>query len=109
MDKNDVTLDDKDWSETIEFGELAFSVGFLRAHKELYDALVAGEIEGVPFTLVGDWRTLEPGDSYLAQRNSGLKLLTVKRVDVDKIGCVFPQEMAYPYDLHECFKIELHL
>lgn len=107
---NDVSLDGKNWDDTIEFNNYAFSVAFLRAHKELYEALVAGEVEGVPFTLIGGWNKLAPGDTYLAERNAGLQILTVREVDVVNIGCVFPvDKWKYPYNLGECFKVELHI
>lgn len=58
------------------------------------------EFEGV--TLVHDPSPLKPGDVYLAERNVGPQLLTVRVIN---IGAVFPVEQAYPYDLHECAKV----
>ena len=45
---------------------------------------------------------IQPGDTYLAERNTGPHLLTCLRV-VD--GYVVPVESAYCYDLYECIKI----
>lgn len=69
-------------------------------------ALRAGQtvdFEGVPLRATED-QTFQTGDTYVAERNVGPKLLTVAFV---KIGAVFPVERAYPYDLHECIKVEI--
>lgn len=66
----------------------------------------SASFEGVVLKYVGEASDLEPGDTYAAERNQGPKLLTVRRVDRE-IGCVFPVEMAYPYDLRECAKVEI--
>lgn len=44
---------------------------------------------------------INPGDLYLAERNTGVKLLTCQRHNLDA-GCVFPVENAYVYDTCEC-------
>lgn len=69
--------------------------------------LRAGEIidfEGVQLKM--DPSEIEPGDIYVAERNTGPKLLTAKEVDTE-IGCIFPVEQEYPYDIPECVKVEL--
>ena len=71
----------------------------LRAHFAKTDIF---EFEGVELKRSNS--KLEPGDSYLAARNKEPQFLTVKEV---KIGCVYPVEDAYPYDLHECYKVEV--
>lgn len=49
-------------------------------------------------------QALVPGDLYLAHRNSGPNLLTVKEV---KEGVVIPLEKsAYCYDIWECLKVK---
>jgi hypothetical protein len=51
------------------------------------------------------WKdSLKPGDLYLACRNTGPQLLTVKSVN-EEHGYVIPVENAYPYDIHECVKV----
>lgn len=42
------------------------------------------------------------GDSYLAERNTGPKLLTCRQI---KDGYVVSVEIAYYFDLYECVKI----
>lgn len=74
--------------------------------KNLNDVLASGEFEGVPFKVTGSGKDVEPGDTYLAERNVGVKLLTCKLNDLN-IGCIFPEEKAYPYDACECVRIEL--
>lgn len=77
---------------------------FLSAHPGIKEALEKGEIEGVPFRLLeGD---IEPGDTYIAERNVGLRLLTCASNNREG-GWINPVEMAYPYDTGECIKIEL--
>lgn len=68
----------------------------------------AGQInfEGAQLVYVGEWDALAVGDTYLAERNTGPKLLTVKRVD-QAGGFVVPREPAYCYDLSEVVKVEV--
>jgi len=49
---------------------------------------------------------IRPGDSYCAQRNTDLKLLTCQRVDRD-YGFVVPVEPEYSFDTRECVKVTL--
>ena len=71
------------------------------------------EVEGVQFRMTGDWTSLEPGDTYVAGRNGLPQIYTVKLVketagDQNQFaGYVLPEPWAYPYDLHECYKVEL--
>jgi len=56
---------------------------------------------------------LQPGDSYMAKRNAGWCLLTVREVvpypteenGREHGGWVVPVETAYSYDLNECFRV----
>jgi hypothetical protein len=59
-------------------------------------------LEGLVF--VKDEGELQPGDLYIAERNTGPHLLTVKRVE---IGAVFPTTPDYPFDIDECVKVQL--
>lgn len=45
-----------------------------------------------------------PGDLYLARRNTGWKLLTCRK-NVKNEGFIAPQENAYCFDTHECYKV----
>jgi hypothetical protein len=47
---------------------------------------------------------IAPGDVYIAERNTGPHLLTAKSVD-RRLGCIFPRELAYPYNLDECVRV----
>jgi len=47
---------------------------------------------------------IEKGDTYIAERNRGVVLLTCRENDKAE-GIIFPVEMAYPYDTHECRKV----
>ena len=73
------------------------------------------EFEGLTLEYAGEWQDLQPGDSYVAQRNTGPHLLTVAFVketlgDQDQwAGAVYPVESAYPFDLHECVKVNIKL
>jgi hypothetical protein len=49
---------------------------------------------------------IRPGDSYCAERNTGLKLLTCKEHNHTQ-GFITPTENAYCYDTHECIKVKL--
>lgn len=45
---------------------------------------------------------IRPGDTYLAKRNTGWKLLTCR--DLGE-ACVYPVEMRYAFDFNECVKV----
>lgn len=47
---------------------------------------------------------LVAGDIYAAKRNTGWELLTCKEVDLIN-GWIVPCELAYLYNLFECFKV----
>jgi hypothetical protein len=61
------------------------------------DFLSAAKEIGVEFLA----RPVQDGDLYLASRNTGIKLLTARKVDHGN-GWVVPVEPAYVYDIHEC-------
>ena len=62
-------------------------------------------IEGVGFVKDGDG-IVSVGDTYIAERNQGPKLLTARTInDVD--GYIVPVEMAYPYNIGECVKVRM--
>lgn len=46
---------------------------------------------------------INPGDLYMAKRNRPWQLLTCAKVHED--GFVIPVEIAYCFDLHECFRV----
>lgn len=48
---------------------------------------------------------LQPGDLYVAERNTGPHLLTCRAVDA-KFGCVYATTPAYPYSIGECVKAQ---
>lgn len=63
------------------------------------------ELEGLKFRMSGDGEVNE-GDLYIAGRNTGPHLMTCKRVD-KKIGCIYSTVVHdYPFDIHECVKVE---
>lgn len=86
-----------------------FNPLFLNAHPGVREALESGEVFGIPFRLV-DGPIVE-GDTYMAERNTGLHVFTAKFVDNDPnkrySGWIVPVEHGYSYDLGECIKIEL--
>lgn len=45
-----------------------------------------------------------PGDLYVAQRNGDPVLLECNHIDPR--GWVVPQKTGYPYDIHECVKVQ---
>jgi len=77
----------------------------MRAYETL-NKLRRGEvidIEGIKLKM--DDGDIKPGDLYVAERNSGPKLLTAKKVDL-QVGCIFPTTWdAYAFDLYECVKV----
>jgi hypothetical protein len=73
------------------------------------------EFEGMTLRLIPGKEygsRLEPGDTYVAERSSGPKLLTVQEVlltspDGKYSGWVVPVEPAYSFDLGECVGVEI--
>ena len=78
----------------------------LRKHFEINQTI---EMEGIILTL--DKSNLTEGDTYIAGRNTGPHLLTVKEVIYNELGnpdFVIPKEQnKYFYDIGECYKITL--
>jgi len=80
----------------------------IRADKEIeFEGMILRLIPGKEYG-----NDLEVGDTYLAQRNSGPKLLTVKEVHMKPearyTNWVVPVEKdAYSFDLHECVGVEI--
>src|SRR4051794_32512928 len=85
-----------------------FNTLYIQTHKGVRDALESGKIEGVSFKVTGHGTDIQPGDTYIAERSDGLKLLTCKKNDWDN-GWITPVEMAYSYDTGECIRIELEV
>lgn len=77
------------WGERIQNNE--------KLNKHIQKAAIDLEIE----LLWGE--PIRPGDTYLAIRNTGVKLLTC-----DWLGeaCVFAKENAYAFNWNECVKIK---
>ena len=47
---------------------------------------------------------IKPGDVYVAERNTGPKLLTAREIG---IGCIHPYDAnSYSFDIWECVKVE---
>lgn len=60
------------------------------------------DLEGIK--LVMDEGEIQPGDLYVAERNTGPKLLTCKRVD-EEDDWILPTTNNYSYDIGECVKV----
>ena len=70
---------------------------------------IIDEAKAIGFNVHPD-EEIQPGDSYVARRNTGLKLLTCESVNhadgwinAEPINGV----MQYPYDTNECVKVSL--
>lgn len=61
------------------------------------------EIDGVSF--MKEEGEIQPGDDYVGERNT-VRLLTCHYVDKE-LGCIFPVEPEYPFDINECVKVRL--
>lgn len=81
-------------------------------------ALRRGEVvdlSGIKFKMDvdenGEEREIREGDLYIAERNTGPKLLTAAKVVKSgegphgSGGWILPTSMDYPYDIPECVKI----
>lgn len=63
------------------------------------------DLEGLKLIIDGDGYGIGHGDIYVAERNSGPKLLTCERHDHTN-GWIVPRENDYPYDTWECVKVK---
>lgn len=70
------------------------------------------ELEGLRFLMArdenGEEAAIQPGDLYIAERNTGPQLLIAKQIarpENGSLAYVIAAEVAYPYDLRECVKI----
>ena len=62
------------------------------------------EVEFEGMTLVLSSEPIREGDTYLAERNTGPKLLTAKNIN-GAGRCIHAKENAYSFDLCECKKV----
>lgn len=60
------------------------------------------DLDGIQVNM--DEGGIKSGDLYVAERNTGPKLLIAREVCED-IGCIFPTTCDYVFDLHECVKV----
>lgn len=58
--------------------------------------------DGITFVVTDS--PIEPGDDYLAERNTGPQLMVCKSVNLID-GWIVPEGVGYPYDLNECVKV----
>lgn len=68
------------------------------------------EFEGATLRMIPgkeSGRTLEIGDTYIAERNSGPHLLTVRKSDPR--GWIESVENAYSFDWNECVGVDIVL
>lgn len=63
------------------------------------------KIDDVSFVIDGDGE-ISIGDVYIAERNTGPKLLTAKEID-PRMWIVPQESSAYFYDVWECVKVRL--
>jgi hypothetical protein len=79
---------------------------------ETIKRLRAGEVINLDGLLLErDEGEIQPGDLYVAERNTGPHLLTVRKVVEDGEGpmgfggYVLATTIDYPFDFHECVKV----
>lgn len=70
---------------------------------EMKESLREFAAENGLITLQGE--EIKPGDFYIAERNTGPKLLECKEVDYR--NWIVATELAYSYDTWECVKVEI--
>lgn len=73
------------------------------AHREFDESPFTLDVDGV--LMLVSHAPINPGDLYVAKRNTGWHILTCRETDMN-LRCVFPVEPEYPYDLPECLRIE---
>ncbi|GIU69039.1 MAG: hypothetical protein KatS3mg002_0275 [Candidatus Woesearchaeota archaeon] len=72
--------------------------------RKIIEKLKKGEVVDLNgLKVIQDEGPLQPGDIYVAERNTGPKLLTVKNVDN---GIVIPTTPDYCYNIWECVKVK---
>ena len=85
------------------YADALYNHPFTKALMDAWDGDRIIEVDGVRFRMTSDWTTLRPGDTYVAGRNRGLELLTVREVRPhlgargEYAGCVCATDpYAYP-------------
>lgn len=73
--------------------------GYVAIHALKANQIV--DLEGLLFRKIEG--EIEPGDTYIAARNT-VDVFTCRFRD---IGAVFPEGRGYPFDDHECVRVEL--
>ncbi len=74
----------------------------MREYKTL-KALHRGQVVDLGGVLVKmDKGEIQPGDLYVAERNTGPHLLTARAIGD---GCIHATTMAYSFDIWECVKV----
>jgi hypothetical protein len=81
---------------------------FNREYESLHILNGGGILELDGLKLIKDQGEIKPGDLYIAERNTGPKLLIAKKImGIGLGGWIQPTELnAYSYDLHECVKVK---
>jgi len=59
------------------------------------------DIEGIKLRMAEG--EIAPGDLYVAERNTGPKLLTAKVIN---FNIIIPTDGEYPYSINECVKVK---
>lgn len=73
----------------------------IRKRLQVKDGVQYIEYEGLTFIVASE--KIKQGDLYLAERNTGIKLLTCE--EVNPSGWIVPKEKDYCYDVPECIKV----
>lgn len=60
------------------------------------------DLGGIWFEM--DNGNINPGDFYIAERNTGPKLLECSEVNQEGF-CIFPTSIDYAFDIDECVKV----
>lgn len=65
-------------------------------------------VTALGFTVVGDGRSIQPGDLYLTDGNLGVSIFTCKLVNKYD-GWICPTDpTGYPFDISKCYKVIEH-
>lgn len=85
---------------------------FLRHEYRTLKMLRRGEtihLDGIRLVMDGDGKVRQSGDLYVAERNTGPKLLTAESLTMASCGChiswVNPTTLDYNFDHYECIKV----
>ena len=106
LDMDEVLFVEENYGPGVWKDGFYFHPLYTNAHTAVKKVLESGQFEGVPFAVTSHGTDIQPGDTYIVERDGEVQLLTCAKV-YRELGWVYAIENADSYDTRECTCIEL--